>query len=67
MKQKENIDGNPDDIGREDVEKGFQVVERSCEEGAVKMDPNGDSIPMHDLNLKNTEAIISTPNDVNEI
>ena len=61
------MDGNPDAMGGEDVEKGFQVVERPCEEGAVKMNPNGDSIPMHDLNMKSTETIISTPNDFNDI
>ncbi len=62
-----NNDGNSGEIYGEDVEKGFQVIEKPCQEGEVEMDPKGDSIPMQNLNLKNTEAIMSTPNDFNSI
>ena len=62
-----SIDGNSGEIYGEDVEKGFHVIGKPCQEGEVGMDPKGDSIPMQNLNLKNTEAIISTPNDFNNV
>ena len=63
----EKIDEDSVDTCGEDVEKGFQLVEKPCQQDKVDMDPNGDSIPKNNLNTKNTEAITLTPNDFHEI